>query len=432
MEELHIQAKQYFSQTGFKRVFQGFAKQYISFEKIGGKITISNLSEDEKETLEGFFQKDFHHQKTLQITAEGFRKALRKTKFSEISLEEIFDLVYTDNLLSKKQQIRLAKEKWEESFKQIMAEIPEGKASNWFLWEQLEETNVFRKMRQDEKENAPKFISDMILVLRALEHLPVWNHDFMSLPVFSARVTGNPHTFDDKNSITYYLLHGIRSLRALDISPDTSENRKEILRSAGILTDGISNFVTCCGITGYLDDGTEHPGMKGFVERGEEIQININLICKFKKVSAISNFILIVENPAVFDALHATSVGKLAMICGNGQIRAATLWLLDLLKENGHEFAYCGDFDPEGLLIAQRLKNRLGDSLFFWHYHNSDYEMAKSMQPIANHRLKQLEQITDPSLLTIADILKKEKTAGYQENLIDIYIDSLTKNEGVI
>ena len=52
---------------------------------------------------------------------------------------------------------------------------------------------------------------------------------------------------------------------------------------------------------------------------------------------------------------------------------SCNLILLDLLKEN-HTFHYAGDFDPEGLLIAQNLKERYGSKLTLWNYQVEWYE----------------------------------------------------------
>lgn len=71
--------------------------------------------------------------------------------------------------------------------------------------------------------------------------------------------------------------------------------------------------------------------------------------------------IYLLENPAVF-SIFIKKYPKCAAVCVNGQPQLSTLVLLDFLQEN-YTFYYQGDFDPEGLLIAQRLKERYGEKL---------------------------------------------------------------------
>ena len=124
-----------------------------------------------------------------------------------------------------------------------------------------------------------------------------------------------------------------------------------------------------------------------------------------------------VENPSIFQKLAEETKGEACVVCSNGQLRLAVLVLLDLLIESGSQIMYSGDFDPEGLMIAQKLKNRYHGKLQFWHYECKDYSKAKSMEEISEKRLKQLENITCVELQELILHMQKEKLAGYQENI---------------
>ena len=115
--------------------------------------------------------------------------------------------------------------------------------------------------------------------------------------------------------------------------------------------------------------------------------------------------IYLFENPAVF-SVFVKKYPDCAAICGNGQPRLATLLLLDFLKEN-HSFYYHGDFDPEGLLIAQRLKERYGERYL------SDVNLSEV-------RMKKLEKVYLPELLEVKMQMQKRKRAAYQEAMLDM------------
>ncbi|WP_346342264.1 DUF2399 domain-containing protein [Drancourtella massiliensis] len=90
---------------------------------------------------------------------------------------------------------------------------------------------------------------------------------------------------------------------------------------------------------------------------------------------------------------------------------------------SGVRVYYAGDFDPEGLLIAQKLKQYYRGDFIFWHMTRQDYEKAMSKETISERRIKMLEKITEPRLLPAVERMREEKKAGYQEKLIGLYTD---------
>ena len=124
----------------------------------------------------------------------------------------------------------------------------------------------------------------------------------------------------------------------------------------------------------------------------------------------------------IFDISHNPFFVKkypdCAAICGNGQPRLATLLLLDFLKEN-HSFYYHGDFDPEGLLIAQKLKVRYGERLKLWKYEADLYETYLSEVELSDRRMKKLEQVSVQELQEIREAMYKKRRSAYQESMME-------------
>lgn len=133
-----------------------------------------------------------------------------------------------------------------------------------------------------------------------------------------------------------------------------------------------------------------------------------------------SKRVYIVENPAVFSVL-VNEWPEETLLCGNGQNRLATLVLLDLF-DTDTIFWYAGDFDPEGLQIAQRLKQRYQDRLHLWNYQSRYYEASRSQVAISDQSLKKLDRIDIPELQEIKEALLREKSAAYQEAMLDVYL----------
>ena len=124
-----------------------------------------------------------------------------------------------------------------------------------------------------------------------------------------------------------------------------------------------------------------------------------------------------VENPAVF-AAFVQAYPDSPLVCGNGQLRLATLALLDLLVQNSRIY-YAGDYDPEGLLILQRLEERYGERLIPWQYDKGLYEGHLSEVEISSASLKKLDKIHMPKLRDLVEGMRVCKKAAYQETILE-------------
>ena len=108
-------------------------------------------------------------------------------------------------------------------------------------------------------------------------------------------------------------------------------------------------------------------------------------------------------------------------MCMNGQPRLSAVLMLDLLAAAGVKIYYAGDFDPEGMLIAQKIKKYYQGEIIYWNMSAEDYERSKSKEMFTEKRLKMLDHIEDMELLETAEALRKCKVAGYQENLWELW-----------
>ena len=103
----------------------------------------------------------------------------------------------------------------------------------------------------------------------------------------------------------------------------------------------------------------------------------------------------------------------------NGQPRLASILVLDLLVKSNVKIYYSGDLDPEGLLIAQKLRQYYKGDFFYWHMEIEDYRNGISKEVISDKRKKILDRIKDEELLPVANLMKEYCVAGYQENILD-------------
>lgn len=164
-------------------------------------------------------------------------------------------------------------------------------------------------------------------------------------------------------------------------------------------------------------DGDLHTGMEGFWQEGDMVQVPLAVLSKWNSIFCKDNEMYIVENPSVFAGLCAGHTKKVSCMCMNGQPRLAGLVTLDLLAASGTVVYYAGDLDPEGLLIAQKISEYYAGEFHYWHMTVEDYEKSKSNETISEKRIKSLERITDTKLFPVAEKMRLDRLAGYQEKI---------------
>lgn len=137
--------------------------------------------------------------------------------------------------------------------------------------------------------------------------------------------------------------------------------------------------------------------------------------------------VYVVENPGVFSQILDAFADRPhpPLICTHGQFRLAALLLLDKLAHGSVRIFYSGDFDPEGLQIAQRLLQRYPHTAAAWRYSIDDYTNTNPSQPLDSGRLNKLNQISHPALIEAKCSIFNTGKAGYQEQIISYLIEDL-------
>lgn len=198
-----------------------------------------------------------------------------------------------------------------------------------------------------------------------------------------------------------------------------SSSYSEIFYSAGILKDDLSNFCYICHI-----QPIDNIGYNYFYENYEPLNINLYNLNRINK-QFLSSQILVIENPSVFRELMQIAKEKrlnIGLVCSNGQINLYTYHLLDRLLKSHCRLYYCGDFDPDGLLIADKLKQKYRAKIVLWQYTKFNFEKSKIYQPtISQRRQTILDNIQDSLLKEMASYIKSTSCFAYQEGLLEIY-----------
>lgn len=129
------------------------------------------------------------------------------------------------------------------------------------------------------------------------------------------------------------------------------------------------------------------------------------------------------ENSSVCSTI-LDEVAKAPVICTHGQFRGASWLVMDLLVEEGCHLYYSGDLDPEGIVMAQRLKDRYQNHVTCWRMDTASYDLTISDEDISG-RLSKMETITSPELAETVNALRTRKKAGYQEGLVEQLVQDI-------
>lgn len=423
METNLEQAKIYFQQDGFFRLFQGLQERYTSLSHLGGKISIEVLTEEEASTLEGFLKIHCKENMNVTISVAQIRKCLKSTRFGEVVLEELVPEVMGQSLISRKEEKEQFEAERKEFFDNLVDRFLGTQAGDWLSFVVQANNITLNALYQDYKQNRSWLEVDFPKVLDGINNLPVDQGKIQLINIFASQITGDPHFFDDNNRAGYYLIRGLLETRGYHLTfGHKAEAKTEILYAAGIIRDDLSNHILSYGIQGYERNGRLHKGMECYHNNQEPLLLTLRNLSILESAGTESNQVYIMENPAVFAYLVHKNPDGMSCICSSGQPNLSLIVLLDLLRKRGTTLYYAGDFDPEGLRIAQRLKNRYGDGLTLWKYTKEHYLKAKSNVTISERRLKQLDALSSEELCLIADCIREYGVAGYQENMLSKYL----------
>lgn len=251
------------------------------------------------------------------------------------------------------------------------------------------------------------------------------------LALCSYAVSTDPHALDADSPAGRLLLHALAHREKTEC-PSQGRARQALLRRCGLMTDDLSAPVAQRGLRFLRADGSAHPALEAARRDGAFCLLTASQLDGLRAESPTGR-VYILENQMVFSSLCRRPGIAQPMLCTAGQLRGAAWRLLDLLAESGCELWYAGDFDPEGLGIADRLWQEYGDLVRPWHMEPEDYFAARSETAVEGAaRLRQLENIRCPTLRPVAAELARQKRAGYQEALTERYWSDLRQTEAAV
>ncbi|MET4655447.1 uncharacterized protein (TIGR02679 family) [Exiguobacterium sp. PvP048] len=416
------EAVNYFTQYPvYEKLFQLFRKKYESLGKVSGTVKIEQFTKEELNHLSGFLKRSVHHlQENPTVSLRLFERRLQETRFQVADLHELLELYFQEPILWK-QQLRMDEQELRrQKFEQRKIRYPQ--LSDWLsLLEAKNEKHRWILKQLDENET----------ILKTL-HLAITEKpsDLERISVYAQRIAGDPHAFDGSTVLGRCLIHYLYHLsNQQEGYPTSSEAINALLLTFGVLRDDISNFISIANIQATYNGGI-HPVFAAASQQQSVLNVPLREILRLDGCHlSRGKDVFVVENSGVFSAI-LDDVPTMNLICTHGQIRIAGWKMLDLLALAGCRIHYSGDFDPEGLQMAQRILERYPKQAVLWRMSPGDYALSSPSVRLNQERLSKLNSIRHVQLVDLAKHIKDKKVAGYQEGLLTHLIkDSEQYNE---
>lgn len=417
-------------QDVFARILNGFREKYKSYGNFSGTVKVSILSESDRDALEGFLGRSYHGRKSASISAEKFEKALKDSRFDIFSAKEVLEMYFAEPMTGKREKQEEENKKWIQMLAEMKNSCIGTPAEPWIDTLEMSQSSSYSYLKRCYREsdfNIEEGKRIIRLGIDIINQFPYRTNSSEYLAVFAAMITGNPHAFDEGTRegqlldiLISWELEERKKLKEASNRYFTFEKQRKGL-AVGLLRDDISNYVMLYGIRAKQKNGEFHAGMEGFFKEQNPVQIPLSVLAEWESVECLNNEIYIVENPSVFAMLCKKWHGQKTCMCMNGQPRLSSVLMLDLLGKSNVSIYYAGDFDPEGILIAWKVKQYYKGTVQYWHMSADEYVKSCSKEKISEKRMKMLDRIDDMELSDLLIKLRKKGLAGYQENIMQVY-----------
>lgn len=214
-----------------------------------------------------------------------------------------------------------------------------------------------------------------VLLQGALDILAVLPADPVSLTVLAGRVAGSTHALDRGSPLGVLVDRALAFLANVD---NSAAGRRELWARYGVALDAVSstaialNLRTCGSRLDML--------LGAAADAGEPVHVTLRMLRGLDALDTGGALVSVCENRSVIEAV-ADELGAAAapLVCTSGEPSAAGRRLVELLRSGGARLRYHGDFDPDGIAIANGV---IGPGVEPWRYDADAYLAAAARTSI--------------------------------------------------
>lgn len=403
----------YFKEKGgFDRFIKALYEKYKSFGHISGIIKLDNLTEIESTSFSKFFGEQYITGSNVKIPINKFIKIMNQSKFEDFDINILVNEYLNVPLITKK-EIKSNKKDSEILF----LEKINSNSPNPFLNKIIDNNDsTFKIIHQRYNKNPKQFEIELTNIIKLLLNLP---KEKCLIPIYASSITKDPHYLDLDTVTSNLFISFLSEINSIPF-PQNRIEKIAFLKKFNLEIDNISNYAITYNLLSTRDEINE------FSIKKEPLILNVYNILNTDCFKGIDNEVYVFENPSILSEVINKNINK-SVIITNGFSNMGVYLLLDKLVESNVKLFYNGDFDPEGLIIADKLKDRYRDKLILLLYNKIHYQNCISKKTISKSRISKLKNIQNIELFEIREEIEKTKYAGYQENNKEMIITVMTK-----
>lgn len=409
------EAQNYFKKPVFQLLAKELWRRYWNKGNFGTSVGMKHFAQTDTEPLRSFLG--------ITVLAWDKRKSMRIADFEKTLAQSVLGWTLADFITFVLKRPLLLKSEYEqkekESFQQFCQDV-----------ESIDDCFTERLTEKQLKAWWKLEMSDLTVfqqVAAALKQLPTT--DFVRLPVFAYQVTGDPHALDESKKGGQLFLQLLAALSEQEKEKfaglEKAERRNGLLAEFHLLKDDIMNYAAIRGLRALNLQGEENQLWYQACLEGISWNVPLKEILRMETIYPYqTDKVVVVENSGVYSIL-VDLLPEVPIICSSGQFTFAIWQLLRKLVKGGSQLYYSGDLDPEGLGMAQKLKDVFGSQIDWIGMDLHNFQLAKSEINLSANRLNKLHMITDPALLKIAGTIRLEKKVAYQEGFLAQLVDEV-------
>lgn len=413
---MHNYTKYFLEQKGFSRFINKLYDKYKSLSRFSGNIKLTNLTKEESITLSRFFGVNYQVGDTITIQIKKFINIMNNSKYSDFDINTLVEEYLGVKLVTKKEEQSIS-DKQEIAFYQDIINDNISIGSKWLLDVVSLKLVPYKLIHQRYNKNKISLKKELTNIIKLIDNLPV--DCKILLPIYSGTYTGDPHYLDLDNPHSNLFFYALSYINKVEYQNNREEKIK-LLSQNNIEIDNLTNYV----ITYNLLSDKEYINM--FSSNKESLILNIQNIMNTKFFDTKLKKVFIFENPSILTEIISRDIDA-SIIISSGFPNMSVYLLIDRLIASGNKIYYNGDFDPEGLLISNMLKERYNDNLILFCYDKIDYNNCLSNKKISDKRLNKLSKVNSLELLEIKQLLLNNKCCSYQENNKERIINFIKK-----
>lgn len=406
-----------------KRLMTELKKKWISNGHLTGKITLNNISDEEKRDIESIMGIHFSN----SLNAKDFESAIiQNSVFGDSNIKEVLELYFGAKLITSKEKKLIKKNEDEfffESLRKILDDINGNEQLyNWLIKMKTNKSFGYITLQRLRKTKPNDTLTICSSVFKGINEI---NQNIYPIAIFASKISGNPHFLDRNSGDGSTLFVSILAYIFEEDYPADSKSWYELLEKANLIKDEIAGSLAIYNVQ-LLKDNTAHQGAYWCYKYKQPFMLAYCNLNDIDKATTDNNIVYVVENEMVFTTLQKEIKDRnIALICTSGQPSLTAQKLIELLVKGNNRIFYSGDIDPEGLGICDRLWKKYPNNITPWLMDKNDYLASISNEKVSNQRLSLLDKIENPILKETSILLKENKKAAYQENMISIFIDQL-------